>query len=1108
MRVGIIDVLGLPYDGSTLSKRGLGGSESAIISIAKELAKLGFDVKVFNDCYSEDASPGIYDNVEYLPLGKVEEFPNGFDIFIASRSVAPFCRNSQGFKSFISIPDFTKVCHNSSFRVLWMHDTFCDGDDFIEELVGLGIIHEIFTLSDWHTSYITNCNHGRRRNFEVLKNHVWQTRNGINLWLDKAVNVRDKDPFLFIYNSSATKGMVPLVTKIWPRINSILPEAKLIVVGGYYKFKQTQAPDNQEILVNQLVSEYNGKFNITFTGLIPQKTIAELCAKSSYMIYPGAYPETFGISSVEALAHNTPIICCTFGALEEVAIDIACYKIPYAIEPNSLFPDINTEAQINIFIDKVVEAYTNKYLHQQKQYACNQVKDICTWDTVALQWKQHFFSVFKKYLPLEEYRRVNKINSRVIEVFGRRFINKETMPVYKASVELPIKVIVPIYNAEKYVKECIDSIKSQDYSNYKVIIVDDNSTDNTLSIIYENINSNFTVIENPENMGAVYNQVTSINTFCQDDDIVVLIDGDDSLYPNPNIFSKINTVYTEQEAEFTYGSSWSLADNIPLISQPYPEEVRLSKTYREYKFNWNMPYTHLRTFKKKLLNNISNECFKREGKWMKAGADNALFYNLIEQAAPDKIVCIPDILYLYNDVNPINDYKVNSQEQTLNASYILNTTNKKVSITVPTMWKCKDILYEALQLYINSSLVDDIIIIDNDRINTPEWDLLNNPKIRLVKMYENIFVNPAWNLGVSLAKNELVNIVNDDIIYDINCLEKVLKSAENPNFGIIGFSPGDTLHNQPPHIHENIDLITCNSVQRPHGFGMSMFVRKSDWIDIPDDLKIYFGDDFLFDRFFKDKKDILVLTNIKFSTPFAQTTSTITNHAEILHNEGNLYVSSIKPTLIKTEINMPKSILIAIPTNKNICVETFKSIYDLEIPPGYVTHFQYFYGYQVDQIRNLIAEWAKHYDYLFSVDSDIVLPKDSLSKLLNADKDIVSGVYIQRKIEQSIPEIYLANNVGGVSNVSIDKLYEGSQPIIEIDACGFGCVLVKNEVFLKMDYPHFYYKSALDHKNTISEDVFFCRKAKQLGFRVWVDTSIKCEHIGEYTFKVLEPPKK
>ena len=63
-----------------------------------------------------------------------------------------------------------------------------------------------------------------------------------------------------------------------------------------------------------------------------------------------------------------------------------------------------------------------------------------------------------------------------------------------------------------------------------------------------------------------------------------------------------------------------------------------------------------------------------------------------------------------------------------------------------------------------------------------------------------------------------------------------------------------------------------------------------------------------------------------------------------------------------------KKILIGIPTNKYVETKTMKAIYDLEIPDGYTTELQFFYGYQIDQIRNLIADWSKKYDYLFSIE--------------------------------------------------------------------------------------------------------------------------------------------
>jgi FkbM family methyltransferase len=200
-----------------------------------------------------------------------------------------------------------------------------------------------------------------------------------------------------------------------------------------------------------------------------------------------------------------------------------------------------------------------------------------------------------------------------------------------------------------------------------------------------------------------------------------------------------------------------------------------------------------------------------------------------------------------------------------------------------------------------------------------------------------------------------------------------------------------------------------------------------------------------------------------------------------------------------------KTILIAVPTNKYIEPTTFKAIYDLEVPEGYRTEFQYFYGYQVDQIRNLISHWAIHYDYLFSVDSDIAFPKDTLKKLLKHDVDMVSGLYIQRKENEHTLEIYEANAVGGNSNIPYDKIKHLT--FLEIAACGMGCVLIKSKVLKDVGYPQFVYHSAIDHRHTVSEDVDFCRKAKAKGFKIYADVTVQCSHTGSKTFFVDSNPR-
>ena len=899
MKIAIIDHIGLTYDGTTLEKFGLGGSESAIIYMGRELQALGFEVTVFNNCTDSRAKEGVYDGVTYVDLSRLNK-PNDFtcDIMIGSRSVVPFL--PQKYHSGNIAPIFSQLKNSAKLKILWMHDTFCNGDQVLEELVVNKDIDEIFTLSDFHTTYVANCDHGNRRNFEVLKNKIFMTRNGARKYIHD-IEVRNKDKNQFIYNASVTKGMIPLVEKIWPLVKQQIPTAKLKIIGGYYRFRDGAEPDAQEKKLRELMANPEfSKLDIEFTGVIPQPEIATHLAKASFMIFPGAFPETFGISSLEALLHNTPLITTTFGALEETAVDLACYKINYAIEPNSLFPGINTDEQVKRFVSATVAAYNNHYLHYQKMNYCNIVHDIAGWDTVALQWKQHIYKKIGLFLSVDEFRKVTKINNRVHEVFGRRFSNYEEWNATATYPQRKIVVVSPVFNAESYIQRNIMSVAQQDYDNYEHIIIDDLSTDSTREValttinsLPENIREKFKLLANPENFGAVQNYVDLIRR--QDSNsIIVMLDGDDWLMNNNMIFQKYNTLYDEG-AEFTYGSMWSMVDNIPLIAQQYPKEVREKRTYRSYKFPWNMPYTHLRTFIKKLIDRVDESVFKDEkGNWLRAGGDTSIFYNVLEQAHPDKVVAVTDVVYCYNDMNPLNDYKVNGEEQTRTANAVLE------------------------------------------------------------------------------------------------------------------------------------------------GKGA-----------------------------------------IKFSMP---------------------KIVKQKEQKMRPEPIQKKRILLGIPTAKYIEVETFKSIYDLDIPEDVELTFQYFYGYNIDQVRNLIAQWASNFDYLFSVDSDIVLPKDCLTKMLNHDVDVVSGVYRQRIEHTEVIEIHRKNEHGGVSHIPFSAIQPAG--LHEIDSCGFGCVLVKSDVIRKIGYPQFKYHSALDHRNTVSEDIFFCKRAKEVGAKIYVDSSIVCDHKGTTMFKV------
>jgi len=1096
--IAIIDTLGLCYDGTTLEKRGLGGSESAVILIAKELVKLDFDVTVYNACDVDDAKPGIYEGVHYKPLSCCEN--ELADIVIASRSVAPFCSYMTDvvFQHQERLPDFKIMMQEAELKILWMHDTFCDGDSLIEQLLIDNRLDEVFTLSDFHTSYVTNCDHGVKRIFETMKKHIFQTRNGFKRHIDW-VDISKKDPNLFVYNASVTKGMIPLIEDVWPSVIERLPDAKLKIIGGYYRFRDEDGPDDQEKMLHKLKEKHGD--SIEFTGIIRQDEIAAILAEASFFIYPAAFPETFGISTLESLAYNTPVLTCEFGALEETAIDSACYKIPYSIEPNFMKPMLKKNRQVQAFVDMVLAAHANKYIHQQKMYACNIIGDECSWGAVALQWKQHFYKVLGEFLPVDEYREVLKINAKVHNTFGRRFMNKEEYTVPRNTDQHHFRCIVPFYNSAEYLEKCILSIATQDYDNYSVVLIDDASTDNAAEVIENtllradispDVRNKFRVHRNDNNRGAVYNQHEHIWDINAHGNVIMLIDGDDWLINDNEIFHKYNNIYHEG-AEMTYGSCWSLADNIPLIAQEYPPEVKANHSYRKHLFNWNMPYTHLRTFKRNLfISAIEEYDLKDEnGNWFKAGGDGAIFYSLIEYADPDRVVCVPEVTYVYNDLNPLNDYKVNGVEQTQTANKILGKATERFTVVIPTMNMYAPFL-NFLDKLVLCPEVDEIILINNSGSEMP---LPESYKIReFNKGKPNIFVNPAWNLGVNEARNNLVCILNDDMRFDLKAFSKVREVLLQEDAGVIGMSLADPLYNQPSITDGSIDILPSDEVNN-FGYGTLMFVRKDTWAYIPDDLEIYYGDYFIYDSYLHRGYKNYTITNMEFHSPLAQTTS-------VLHARDPAALDQLKERehdnyeVHKNNMKSTKKILIAIPTARYIEPETFRAIYDLIIPEGYEAKFQYFYGYNIDQVRNLIAEWAvKGFDYLFAVDSDIAFAPDTLQKLLSHDKDVISGIYRQR-LEEQLIEIYDVD----YSRMNMNMLNENKP--IQIGACGFGCVLVKSHVFKSVGYPQFEYHSALDHNHTFSEDLDFCKKARANGFEIWVDPTIICNHYGKTNYPV------
>lgn len=211
------------------------------------------------------------------------------------------------------------------------------------------------------------------------------------------------------------------------------------------------------------------------------------------------------------------------------------------------------------------------------------------------------------------------------------------------------------------------------------------------------------------------------------------------------------------------------------------------------------------------------------------------------------------------------------------------------TLVIPTMWKYEPFI-EFLEELVEHYLVDEVLIIDNDSRNRPKSDILYDPKITFIHdSGTNIFVNPAWNLGVEKAKNDYICILNDDVVFDLRLFVKMLPFIKHENFGAAGAHPGEEHLFQHPYRDGMIDIIPWVQPEpgRSHGhlfgFGTLFFVRKDNWFPIPDTMLIYCGDDWVHFTQKTYDRDIFLITNMFYTSPSAQTCSNIMTEEEREH---------------------------------------------------------------------------------------------------------------------------------------------------------------------------------------------------------------------------------
>jgi len=188
-------------------------------------------------------------------------------------------------------------------------------------------------------------------------------------------------------------------------------------------------------------------------------------------------------------------------------------------------------------------------------------------------------------------------------------------------------------------------------------------------------------------------------------------------------------------------------------------------------------------------------------------------------------------------------------------------------------------------------------------------------------------------------------------------------------------------------------------------------------------------------------------------------------------------------------------ILIAVPTFENIQPEVFKAIYELK-NPGHELHFDFMRGYDCAVARNNIAKVAiaHNYDYVLMIDSDTLVPPDTLELMLEDPVDVCLGVCPRKNTKDGKTALIKYRDPGYQDSYYYSELPDERT---QIKGGGFACALVKTTVFSQLDYPWFQYVTAADY-STLSEDFYFCQNCRMYGVDVWMDPRVRCGHLARY----------
>ncbi len=345
------------WTGSDILKRGVGGSETYIIEIARYIKKhTNYEVVVFCNCKDDE----VFEGVKYIKLNKYFHYITTYEIdtLIISR-----------------YSEYLPVAYEGKVKKIYMvlHDLGPTG-----QIIPLKPnFKKILCLTDWHTEYFS-------QNFPNLRPITESFGYGVDFKYFQNDQIQKKKN-TFIFSSFANRGLLQ-VLEMWDSIKQILktpqPKLKIFCNLDHHWVKKHHG----EVLnkIKTLLNEKKDDPTIEVKGWVSKKELGDTWLETEYWLYPCTFQETFCLTALEAAITKTVVISNDLAALQNTVGDRGLV-IP---------GDASTPEWQNLALEGI------QYLENNPQIKQHLINKNYNW-AIQNSWEQRAIEFIKKYINID-----------------------------------------------------------------------------------------------------------------------------------------------------------------------------------------------------------------------------------------------------------------------------------------------------------------------------------------------------------------------------------------------------------------------------------------------------------------------------------------------------------------------------------------------------------------------------------------------------------------------------------------------------------------------------------------------------------------------------------